>query len=93
MDYKQFRRRLGEITGRNASDIDALTEGLAVILQETCAELNTVAIPTFGSFDGVKKLEQESVDLSTGRRMLFPPEITIEFRPAGMLNKRLNQDA
>lgn len=92
MDYKQFRKRLCELTGRPAGDVDALTEGLAVILRESCSELDSVAIPTFGTFVPVKHKEEISTDLSTGKRMLMPPEITVEFHPGAMLLKRLRNE-
>ena len=54
MDYKQLRKVMTERTGRSQSDIDALVEGLSVVLQQTGAELDAVAVPTFGTFSAVK---------------------------------------
>ena len=92
MDYKQFRKRLCELTGRQSADIDALVEGFAMILRDSCSELDSVAIPTFGTFVPKKHKEQIVDDLSTGKRMLMPPEITVEFTPGGMLQKRLRNE-
>lgn len=90
MDYKQLRKILTERTGRTAEDIDALVEGLSVVLQQTGANLDAVAIPTFGTFNPVKHDEEISQDLSTGKRMLLPPEIVMEFTPGASLKRRLN---
>ena len=87
MDYKQFRKRLCERLGRNSADIDALVEGL----WQSCAELDSVAVPAFGTFAPRKHAEAIVDDLSTGKKMLVPPEISIEFRPGAMLLKRLRQ--
>lgn len=92
MEYKQFRKRLCELTGRKADDVDALVEGLAIILRDSCAELDSVAIPTFGTFVPEKHNEVVSTDLSTGKRMLMPPEISVIFRPGAMLQKRLRNE-
>lgn len=92
MDYKQFRKELCTLTGRTAADVDALTEGLAMIIRESCADMDAVAIPTFGTFQPVKHLETVVDDLSTGKKMLVPPEITVEFRPAAVLLKRLRNE-
>jgi len=89
MDYKQLRKQLAEATGRSSSDIDALTEGLSIVLRQTCADLDSVAVPTFGTFVPVKHREAVREDLSTGKRILIPPEITLEFKPGAMLLKRL----
>lgn len=92
MDYKQFRKHLCDLTGRSAADIDALTDGLALIIRESCAELDSVAIPTFGSFVAHKHDEEIVTDLSSGHRMLLPPEIKLEFKPGGVLQKRLRNE-
>ena len=91
MDYKQFRKRLCERLGRNSADIDALVEGLSIVLRQSCAELDSVAVPAFGTFAPRKHAEAIVDDLSTGKKMLVPPELSIEFRPGAMLLKRLRQ--
>ncbi len=73
MDYKQLRKILVDRTGRSQADIDALVEGLSVVLRQHGAELDAVAVPTFGTFSPVKHDEVVSEDLSTGKRMLLPP--------------------
>ena len=90
MDYKKLRKVMTERTGRSQSDIDALVEGLSVVLQQTGAELDAVAVPTFGTFSAVKHDEEVREDLSTGSRMLLPPEIVMEFEPGASLLRRLN---
>lgn len=92
MDYKQFRRRLAERLHRQNADIDALTEGLSLVVRKACAELDSVAIPAFGTFVAKKHDEEISVDLSTGERMLMPPEITVEFVTGGRLAKSMRNE-
>ena len=89
MDYKQFRKRLCQLTGHASADVDALTDGLALIIRESCSELDSVAI---GTFVPVKHKEEVVNDLSTGRKLLVPPEITLEFHPGSMLQKRLRNE-
>ena len=89
MDYKTFRRQLAEKLGRKTTDIDALVEGLSMVLRHSCGELDSVAIQTFGTFAPKKHPETIVNDLTTGKRMLIPPEITVEFRPGAMLTKRM----
>lgn len=88
-DKNSFNVRLAQRLSRPQPDVDALVEGLAQVLKQNCAELNSVAIPTFGTFSPIKHDEAIVDDLATGRKMLVPPEITVEFRPAAMLTKRL----
>ena len=91
MDYKQFRHQLCEATGRPAADIDALIEGFSIILREHASEVDSVAIPSFGTFVAEKHREEIVNDLSTGHRMLIPPEITLSFRPGAMLTKKISR--
>ena len=90
MDHKQFLSLLSERVGRSESDIEALTEGLTTVIRQSCADLDTVAVPTFGSFVPVKHNEEIVNDLSTGKRMLLPPEITLSFEPSARLRNRLS---
>ena len=92
MDYKQLRKIIAEDLDRPAADIDALIEGLSIIIRESASDMDSVAIPTFGTFVPKKLDEEISVDLSTGKRMLFPPEIHLEFKTGGMLTKRLRNE-
>ena len=64
---------------------------LADIIRRTAADLDSVAIPSFGTFTPVKRDEEIVTDLSSGRRMLLPPQITLEFIPAAKLRKNLPQ--
>ena len=89
MDYKSFRRILADKLGRKTSDIDALVEGLAIVLRQSCGELDSVAIPTFGTFAAKKHDEEVITDLATGKKLLVPPEISVDFRPGAMLTKRM----
>lgn len=66
-----------------------LTEHLAAIIRRTAIDMDSVAIPSFGTFTPVKHDEEVTTDLSTGKRMLLPPQITLEFSPASLLRKKL----
>lgn len=92
MDYKSFKKRLSEVTARSEADVDALVDALAVVIREAATDLDSVAVPTFGTFVPVKHNEEVVTDLSTGKRMLVPPEITLEFQPGAMLRKKLRNE-
>lgn len=66
-----------------------LTEHLAAIIRRAAMNMDSVAIPSFGTFTPVKHDEEITTDLSTGKRMLLPPQITLEFTPATLLRKKL----
>lgn len=64
---------------------ERLLQGFAAVIGEECRQQNRVALPALGSFGGVKKEEIVVRDLATGRRLMLPPAIEIEFVPAGRL--------
>lgn len=92
MDYKQFRRRLAERLDRPVADVEALTKGLGVVMRQSMAEIDTVAVPTFGSFAACVQPDKVSRDLATGADVILPPEVTVEFTPGAMLLKRLRHE-
>lgn len=89
MDNKTFITRLSRQLKRDYKETSALVEGLATVMRDSCGNLDTVAIPSFGKFTPVKHDERIGVNPATGRRALLPPSITVEFSAAAMLKKRL----
>lgn len=90
MDSKTFTQRLAQRLGDDPRRTAALVDTLAGIIRNSAAALNSVAIPSFGTFAGIKHCESITTDHSTGRRLLLPPQITVEFTPAAMLRKKLS---
>lgn len=82
---------LAEKLGRTQSDTETLLSALAGELTKSLSDLKTVAIPGFGSFSAGKENEHIAVDLSTGKRILMPPSIVVEFKPGSRLLKTVAQ--
>lgn len=89
MDNKTFAAGLAQKLACDAATAARLIEGFGMILREQCGEENRVAIPGFGTFEGVKHDEEVITDLATGKRMLLPPSIDVNFTPGAMLKKRM----
>ena len=68
---------------------DRMLEALAQLLAEHALHLDSVAMPGFGKFQGIKNDETIVTDHATGKRLLLPPEITISFTSSGSLRNRL----
>jgi nucleoid DNA-binding protein len=89
MDNKTFTARLSQSLNRETKDITALIEGFSCILRERCSAMDSVAIPSFGTFNPIKVDEQITTDLSTNQRLLLPPQILLKFTASNILNKHL----
>lgn len=85
MDTRTVTTRLAKRTGQNPRETSVLTEKLVGVLRDSLSDLNTVAIPGFGSFVPTK--EDEHVASVDGKMMLMPPSIAIQFRPGVQLRK------
>lgn len=92
MDNNTFIAGLARQTGRNISQTENLANCLTKVIGDIAAGLDSVAIPGFGRFDSEKHDEYISVDPSTGRNMLYPPEIKISFTAGSMLKKRFSHE-
>lgn len=64
---------------------DALIQNLIACFKEE----DTVAIPGFGSLVAEKKNERLATDPATGKRMLYPPSIRLEYQPSVLLRKKI----
>lgn len=91
MDNKTFITRLSKRLNREPSEVTTLVDGLSVIFREVGAELDSIAVPGFGTFKSSKTEERISVNENTGERTLLPPVITMEFQPSIVLRKKLSK--
>lgn len=84
---KQILDNTGLTDKQAAGIIDALRKCLV----ECAAQGDSVAIPGFGTFVTVKDDERVDRDLSTGRKVLVPPHLSIEFKAGSALIKSINK--
>lgn len=91
MDNRKFIENLAKRLGCDNDTAMRLTEGFSVVVREECAKANRVAIPGFGTFEGVKHDEEITNDLTTGKRMLLPPSVEVKFVAGSMLKKKLKE--
>lgn len=85
---------ISDISRRSSIDVARVARFLAVfadIIREECGNENNVAIPGFGTFERVKHDESVVRDLASGRNMLLPPSIELQFKPGGMLRKKVKE--
>ena len=90
MDNNAVVNELSKSMGRDAKDIAALLDGITAIMREKLSAMDSIAIPGFGTFEPVKEDEQIQNDLSTGKRLLLPPEITVQFKSSALLRRKIS---
>lgn len=91
MDSKSFIDTISAKTSMDAKTAETMAAALAKIFTESAESMSTISLPSFGSFVPVKHDEEIRVDLSTGKKIMFPPHIDLEFHPASSLRKKLTE--
>lgn len=89
-DYKAFRKILAEKLGLPAKEIDSLVSAIRELIIENSEALRGLAIPGFGTFVTVRYEEKIVEDLTSGQKLLFPPEIILEFFPSTIFKKKFS---
>ena len=54
--------------------------------------LDSVAIPSFGTFEPRKRIERIAVHPSSGKKLMVPPKIVMNFRASQILKQRVGDE-
>jgi DNA-binding protein HU-beta/integration host factor subunit alpha len=90
MDNKSLVAKLAVKLGKSKADVTKLLEGFTQVITSCASELDSVAIPGFGTFEAVKHDEYVETNSSSGKRTLFPPHVEMNFTPSTVLKKKIN---
>jgi len=89
MDNKKLIETVAANLGRSATDVGKLVDALAGVLRTRCGEMDSVAVPGFGTFEPKKRNERVMIHPSTGKRMLVPPKVVLNFKVSNVLKAKL----
>jgi len=89
MDNKKLVETVATNLGRTTEDVNKLMEAFAGVLRTRCAEMDSVVVPGFGTFEPKKRNERVMVNPKTGKRMLVPPKVTVGFKVSKVLKAKL----
>ena len=88
MDNKKLVETVATNLGRSTEDVTKLLDALAGVLSARCADMDSVHVPGFGSFE--PKMHQERVALDpNGQRTLVPPKVTLTFKVSNVLKAKI----
>lgn len=91
MTNKEFLEHIASKNGRTPKDVDNLLKSLASVVSECLYEGSEVTFPGLGTF--IAKVHDEHIEIdSTGKKILFPPEVKISFQCANTLINRMNEE-
>ncbi len=85
---EQIVQQAAAAAGCDAQQAAAMAEALVALVRERASQLDSVAVPGFGTFAPQKENEHVTTT-ADGRHMLMPPGIVLKFHPGSMLRKHL----
>ncbi len=91
MDHKVFLTQLQTRLGKDKEEVEDYMSAFLQIMKERCAQMDSIAIQGFGSFEPRKKLERVVVNPATGKRMLVPPKMILSFKPGSAIKMKLKK--
>jgi nucleoid DNA-binding protein len=91
MDNKKLVETVATNMGRSTEDVNKLVDALAGVLRTRCAEMDSVVVPGFGTFEPKKRNERVMLQPNTGKRMLVPPKVVLGFKVSNVLKAKFKQ--
>ncbi|GEM_PF-14240 len=89
MDNKTLVDTLSKNLDISRDTVISLIDGLSAVVGECGADLDSISIPAFGTFEPRKRMERVAVHPASGKRLLVPPKIVLSFKPSPVLKQRV----
>ena len=91
MNNKEYIAELSRRTGYSQEDTQRMVCCVVESMGQQFDECENVFIPNFGTFELKKRMERIVVSPSTGQRMLVPPKIVLNFKPAASVKSMMKK--
>ncbi len=88
MENKNFITTLSKRLKQDSDTTATLVSALTSAITDICSDMDSVAIPGFGTFQPLKTDEHVETD-ENGLRRLMPPSIKLTFKDSILLRKKL----
>lgn len=89
MDNKHLLNHIAKDMERPVADVATLVEALSNVIATQCGNLNAIAVPGFGTFEGKKRNERVVTNPGNGKKMLVPPKISLNFKVSNVLKNKI----
>lgn len=91
MNNKEFISKLASVSGFTTDETQKLTDTVMKELGKTFEQGTSVGVTGFGTFEVKKKMERIIVHPSSGKRMLVPPKLVLNFKPTAMVKDKIKK--
>ena len=91
MNNKEFIKELSTRTRFTQNGAQKLVRTIISFMGNCFEEGETVTLQGFGTFEVKKRQERTMVNPSSGKTMLVPPKLVLNFRPTSTIKEILKQ--
>lgn len=91
MSNKEFIGAIALKTGYTQDESQQMVKDVIEQLSKYFESGESVAVSGFGTFEVKKRLERVMVNPATGLRMLVPPKLVLNFKPATMIKVQVKK--
>ncbi len=91
MNNKEFIAELASRTGFTQEESQKMMHEVVETMGKSFEAGDPVQISGFGTFEVKKRLERVMVNPSTGLRMLVPPKLVLNFKPAANMKGQVRK--
>lgn len=89
MDNKTLIETVASRLEKSREEVSELTEALGLVMADILKAGDIVAVPSVGTFETKLKAERIALHPSTGKKLLVPPKININFKPSTLLKQKI----
>lgn len=89
MENRKLVALVADKLGRSKEDVNKLLDAFTDVVATRCGELDSISIPSFGTFEAKKKNERVVVNPGNGKRMLVPPKVVMSFKISNVLKGKI----
>lgn len=90
LNNKEFINALAKRTGYKTEDVQRIVRATLNTITTQLTEGNSVTFTRLGTFDVKKRMERIMNNPSTGKKMLVPPKLVVNFKPQKGLDLNSN---
>lgn len=91
MNNKEYIYELSQRCGYTQENTQKLVRCAIEAMAAKFDEGESVSIPSFGTFELKNRMERIVVNPATGQRMMVPPKIVLNFKPAASVKEKIQK--
>ncbi|MBO6217692.1 MAG: HU family DNA-binding protein [Prevotella sp.] len=91
MNNKEFISKLASATKNTADETQKIATSVIREMGKTLEQGTAISVFGFGTFEVKKRMERVIVHPGTGKRMLVPPKLVLNFKPTPIVKQKIKK--